>query len=208
MKPRRRSTHGSSSRKSLRRPEVIPKAFTATTSGRMAKLVCPVGINPVGIREEDAELKNTEALWDTGATNSAISLSLVQKLKLLPTGMANVTGVHGTKLVHTYLVSLWLPNRIVYPTVTVTEGDIGDHDALIGMDIIGTGDFALSYHDGKSCFSFRYPSAGLLDFVNPAAMKWGIRPRPKPNDPCHCGSGTKYKKCCQHKDRLADAKAG
>ena len=22
----------------------------------------------------------------------------------------------------------------------------------------------------------------------------------KPNDPCHCGSGKKYKKCCKKKD--------
>lgn len=25
--------------------------------------------------------------------------------------------------------------------------------------------------------------------------------KPKRNDPCHCGSGKKYKNCCQHKDQ-------
>jgi hypothetical protein len=27
--------------------------------------------------------------------------------------------------------------------------------------------------------------------------------RPGRNEPCHCGSGKKYKKCCEHKDELA-----
>jgi preprotein translocase subunit SecA len=25
-----------------------------------------------------------------------------------------------------------------------------------------------------------------------------------PNDPCPCGSGKKYKKCCMHKDKMAE----
>lgn len=27
------------------------------------------------------------------------------------------------------------------------------------------------------------------------------------NDPCHCGSGRKYKRCCQAKDEAAERKA-
>ena len=28
--------------------------------------------------------------------------------------------------------------------------------------------------------------------------------KPGPNDPCHCGSGKKYKKCCMQKDKMAE----
>jgi hypothetical protein len=31
--------------------------------------------------------------------------------------------------------------------------------------------------------------------------------RPGRNDPCHCGSGRKYKQCCLAKDEAADAKS-
>jgi len=31
--------------------------------------------------------------------------------------------------------------------------------------------------------------------------------RPGRNEPCHCGSGTKYKHCCLAKDEAADRKA-
>ena len=32
-------------------------------------------------------------------------------------------------------------------------------------------------------------------------------PRPGRNEPCHCGSGRKYKQCCLAKDEAAAAKA-
>ena len=36
---------------------------------------------------------------------------------------------------------------------------------LIGMDIIGLGDFAVTNADGKTTFSFRVPSVEEIDFV-------------------------------------------
>ena len=38
-------------------------------------------------------------------------------------------------------------------------------EILIGMDIIGTGDFAVSNYDNKTTFSFRWPSISKIDFV-------------------------------------------
>jgi len=37
---------------------------------------------------------------------------------------------------------------------------------LIGMDIIGIGDFAVSNYNNKTIFSFRYPSKHKIDFVH------------------------------------------
>lgn len=39
----------------------------------------------------------------------------------------------------------------------------------------------------------------MVTFVAPS--------RPERNDPCHCGSGKKYKRCCEEVDQAADAKA-
>ena len=35
-----------------------------------------------------------------------------------------------------------------------------------------------------------------------------VKPAPKPgrNDPCHCGSGNKYQKCCLAKDEACPAR--
>ena len=38
-------------------------------------------------------------------------------------------------------------------------------------------------------------------------MTESVGARPGRNDPCHCGSGRKYKKCCLEKDEAADATA-
>jgi tetratricopeptide (TPR) repeat protein len=46
----------------------------------------------------------------------------------------------------------------------------------------------------------------LLIATAPTSM---AKPAPKPgrNDPCHCGSGNKYKKCCLAKDQAAERAA-
>jgi len=81
--------------------------------------------------------------------------------------------------------------------VRVTEGKLSGADALIGMDIIGRGDFAISNFEGKTAFTYRTPSVAKTDYVE--AMN---KAKPAPgvkvgrNDPCPCGSGKKSKKCC------------
>ena len=84
----------------------------------------------------------------------------------------------------------------------------GNFDVLIGMDIIGSGDFAITNHKGKTVFSFRIPSIGRIDFVNPNNTTIFLEEKPEKiqkapanikvgrNAPCPCGSGLKYKKCC------------
>ena len=37
-------------------------------------------------------------------------------------------------------------------------------DILIGMDIINRGDFAVTNRNGKTMFSYRYPSMAAIDF--------------------------------------------
>jgi hypothetical protein len=66
------------------------------------------------------------------------------------------------------------------------------------MDILGTGDFAVTHHGGKTTFSFCFPSRKEIDFVTDlqfAQKSAALGPKPAKNGPCPCGSGKKYKGC-------------
>lgn len=64
-----------------------------------------------------------------------------------------------------YLVNIGLPNQVVLPATRVTEGEIGGADLLIGMDIIGEGDFAVTSKGGETWMTYSLPSSRTLDFV-------------------------------------------
>ena len=134
-------------------------------------------------------------IWDTGATNSVISQKVVDECDLKPIGMVMVHSSTESKLCETFLVSIFLPNRGVVPSIRVTKGVLTDCDVLIGMDIINQGDFAITYSDGKTMFSFRLPSMEQIDFVERKPEPYHSTKISR-NAPCPCGSGKKYKKCC------------
>jgi predicted aspartyl protease len=143
-----------------------------------------------------------KALWDTGATGSVVTRKVVDECGLKPIGRANVHHAKGKTTSLVYLVSVFLPNNVCFPSLRVTEGDLaGNIEVIIGMDIMGRGDFAISNKDGKTTFTFRMPSLERIDFVEQVknlSKTRSLSPSPKVgrNDPCPCGSGKKYKKCC------------
>jgi hypothetical protein len=134
-------------------------------------------------------------IWDTGATNSVISQKVVDECGLIPTGMAMVHSATESKRCETFLVGIFLPNKVVFPSIRVTKGQPKDCDVLIGMDIINQGDFAITHKDGKTMFSFRYPSMEKIGFVKKQSEPYHSTKISR-NSPCPCGSGKKYKKCC------------
>ena len=142
------------------------------------------------------------AIWDTGATGSVITKKVVDDCGLKPISMAKVSTANGETTTPVYLASVFLPNKVAFTQVRMVEGKIaGDKEVLIGMDIISQGDFAVTNKDGKTAFSFRIPSIERIDFVEQGksgASRQARRTLSKVgrNDPCPCGSGKKYKKCC------------
>lgn len=62
-------------------------------------------------------------------------------------------------------VNILLPNHVEFSDWEVAEagGLVGDEDILIGMDIIGTGDFAVSNKE-RTVFTFRYSSQEEISF--------------------------------------------
>ena len=153
-------------------------AFTTRYSGRARVLHTKVGvclpITPEESRTQQIQLNTYIAIWDTGATNSAITKNVAEDLKLHPTGIVEVRHAKGKAMTNTYLVNISLPNGVMVGQIRVTEADLITNEnvspdqqpqVLIGMDIIGMGDFAVTNLDGKTTLSFRIPSGKELDFV-------------------------------------------
>lgn len=178
------------------------QCFTATCPGRANVLVTSVHINdplvsplpnPITF---DKEKNLYQAIWDTGATNTCISDKVVADFSFQPIGVVQVMGAAGMKVQNQYIIDLLLPNGVVFQGITVTGCQISGAELLIGMDIIGSGDFAVTLKEGKTVFSYRHPNNGCIDFVDLqnhadiAILNPGGR-----NLPCRCGSGKKFKEC-------------
>jgi hypothetical protein len=149
---------------------------------------------------------NTKGIWDTGATNSVITKGTARALGLIPISMANVIGVHGTKIVPVYRVSITLNNENISLETEVTECEelsgTCDTGMLVGMNIIGMGDFSVSNFNGETTMTFRVPSLEKIDYVSEIAehnkmlkihnshVLHGIR-----NPKCPCNSGKTWQNC-------------
>jgi len=135
------------------------------------------------------------AIWDTGAERSVISDKVAAELGLKPISMVNVITPTGAASRPLHRVRIFLPNQVAVEA-EASQCPLTGFDILIGMDIIGQGDFIVSNFGGQTLFTFRVPSLHNYDFVHnnylpPArAIK-----TPGRNDPCFCGSGKKYKEC-------------
>ncbi|MDR1452581.1 MAG: retroviral-like aspartic protease family protein [Candidatus Margulisbacteria bacterium] len=105
------------------------------------------------------------ALWDTGATNTMITQKVVDLLKLRPVNIREVFTPSGKMDAYCHYVDVFLPNKTIIQRIPVLQGEPMGCDVLIGMDIIGLGDFAVSNFENKTTFSFRLPSKQKVDFL-------------------------------------------
>jgi hypothetical protein len=180
----------------------------SVTSGFDNK-ACPVGY--------PKELKKSEfiGIWDTGATMSAITQNVVDALGLVQTGARQIHGVHGAETVPTFNVAFHLSSGVIFTSITASLGKLVGADILLGMDVIGMGDFAVTNHKRYTTISLRIPSQECIDFLARANSKKEVNPHSlKPLSPpkaatkfagtprnalCPCGSGKKFKICCDGK---------
>lgn len=150
----------------MQQPQQITiHSLTRNYSGLARVIHSPVEI----FNTRTGQKESTHGIWDTGATGSAITKILAQRLGLLPISQTNVKGVHGTKTVNVYAVKIVLNNQNVSFLLPVTECDqLSDDDSacfLIGMDVISRGDFAVSNVNNQTTMTFRVPSIHRFDFV-------------------------------------------
>ena len=138
----------------------------------------------------------TTALWDTGATKSAISALVAKKLGLTSTGTTEVTHAVGKSKRSTYVVNFLLPNQVGMSGLHVTEVTPGagvGWEVIVGMDVLSLTDFALTNVGGNTVVSLRTPSIKTIDYVQ-VANEFKYRNVGR-NDDCPCRSGKKFKKC-------------
>jgi hypothetical protein len=148
---------------------------------------------------------STKGIWDTGATHSVITKSTAQALGLIPISMTNVVGVHGSKMVPVYRVAITLNNENISIETQVTECEelSGTHDTgmLVGMNIIGMGDFSISNFNGETTMTFRVPSLEKIDYVSEIAefnrlfKIYNIQRRHMKDPKCPCRSGKTWRNC-------------
>ena len=174
------------------------RTFITTYNGLSNVLQNDVSISDTN--EKNPPERKWVSLWDTGATNTVITHNVVEELKLKPVSVGVASTPQGTYQAYKYYINLFLPNGVIFPKLLVMEGQPTGCDILIGMDVIGKGDFAVSNYQGKTSFSYRYPSLTRIDFVNNSYIKPTMlrleEGGPAKNSKCPCGSGKKYKQCC------------
>src|ERR1019366_3119512 len=152
-------------------PAPIPHmAFTCRYPARSLALTSEVEVFPAFLPPTQPQGRKYKALYDTGATHSAVSPKLVADLQLASIGAQNVGVGGGTLTTTVHLVNIGLPNKVMFPMMRVAQITLhGGIDALIGMDILGVGDFAVTHHNGRTTFSFCCPSRREIDFVTEVA---------------------------------------
>lgn len=153
-----------------------PAAFTIKSkAGLLNVLITDVNIH-IPNSTLMSEALPIKAIWDTGATGSAITKKVANLLGLTPTGMTQVNTANGIAIQNTYTIDIGLPNRVLVKGIIATEVDAlaGGCDALIGMDVINFGDFSVTNHNGVTCMSFRIPSSHEIDYVK--NINQGIKP--------------------------------
>lgn len=137
-------------------------AFTTSFPRRVNRL-----INEAYIISGNERMHTNAAQWDTGATKTCISSAVVDRLGLIPTGQTMIKTPSGEKIFSLYVVDVLLRNNVIVKDIQVIGSEIGGQniDLLIGMDIIGLGDFAVTNKDGNTVFTFRIPSLETIDFA-------------------------------------------
>ena len=144
------------------------RAFTRRAKGLVREIKTEAGIFAVASGQTviPKSIDSFQAIWDTGATNSAIASSVVNKLGLNSITFTKVGTGGGEVLAPVYLVNIVLPNNVIIQNMQVTElKDLRNCDVLLGMDVISQGDFAITHLNGEACFTFRMPPSVHVDFV-------------------------------------------
>ena len=133
-----------------------PEPLTYKFKNLQRRIITPVIIH--NISEEEQKSTATNALWDTGATISAITPKLVNELNLISAGTVAIRGVTGSQDVEFVLVTVELPKNVLKQNMKMAICDFStDIGVILGMDIITLGDFELLHGNNHTTFSFTSP---------------------------------------------------
>jgi uncharacterized protein YchJ len=178
-------------------------AFTEEREGIVNVLYTKCGVcEAISVEElkkgaNHPKVIEVHAIWDTGASASAISKNVVKALELIPTGKGISSTAGGVLEVETYTINVLLPCNVGISSVQVSCNDLGDTDMLIGMDIISKGDFSITNNNGHTKFSFQMPSTHNIDYKSELEKYQKIHTEwvKHGNNRCPCGSGKQWNQC-------------
>ena len=108
--------------------------------------------------EQQRRVKALRAMWDTGSNATILSTKLISELRPDHFGQGGMMGIGGQSEGDTYLIHVSLPTGDIITYLEVYEANLGDYDAIIGMDIITRGNFHLDCDHGETLFSFELPN--------------------------------------------------
>jgi hypothetical protein len=136
------------------------EAFTVNFHKLVNEIKLPVGVGTSG-----GLLHQFTAVWDTGATNTVISKKVVEVVGLVDIiDQVDTYSADGPGKADAYYVNVQLLNGVNFANLKVVQMEIRD-DLLIGMDIIGAGDFCLTNFSGETVLTFESPPHYRYDFV-------------------------------------------
>lgn len=136
------------------------EAFTIHFGGIAREIKLPVLVGKPG-----SSLQEFIGVWDTGATMTVISQHIVDQLELKDViDEVDTHSADGPGKAEAYYVDVGLPNAVGFESLKVIKMKIAG-DLLIGMDIIGAGDFCLTNVDGETVLTFESPPHHRYDFV-------------------------------------------
>ena len=138
-------------------------AFTTQYAKRAGVLFTDIGVSKPDYNGD--QLRKFRGVWDTGATNTVISKRVIDALGLKAVRTIRNQTANGEREAGVYIVDLYLPNMVRLQGQSVIDGLLADADVLIGMDVIGEGDFAVTHHGTGTCMTFQLPSGKHIDFV-------------------------------------------
>ena len=138
-------------------------AFTISYDRQVKRLFTSAGVLPVFTNGDTAVVTpiKAKAVWDTGAVFTCIRPALFQHIELPllgAIGLKTITGIGGKIEAPAILVNLFITSTLIIEGCPAFIVDLPKSiDILIGMDIIGMGDFAVCNANNKTSFSFAMP---------------------------------------------------
>jgi len=128
------------------------------------RIITPINIFNTFV---ETQKQSTEsALWDTGATISAITPKLVNDLWFVPAGTMAISGITGALDVEFILATIQLPDGILRQNIKMAVCDFSQNiNVILGMDIITLGDFELLHGNNNTVFSFTSPPSEKIKIM-------------------------------------------
>ena len=140
-------------------------SFICASIGRTDSLHSTCVVEKHDPKRKSFSGKQWDAQWDTGATCSVITPGIIKYLNIAPVSYVIVSGVNGIERAAQYYVDFALPGGVFAEKILAVEGTPLGCDLLVGIDIIGKGDFFSACCNGIIHFGFRAPSELTKDDI-------------------------------------------